>query len=88
MENLIKSIKSLKEDEKINFVYNGKKYFIDCFHIYKDGIKSFSVCSSDEYSKKQMNVKNITKKYITLYSYDMMGNKTTYKMSIEKIKLI
>ena len=88
MEHLSKSIKSLKEDEKINFVYDGKKYFIDCFHIYKDGSKSFSISSDDEYSAKHMNVKNITKKYINLYTFDMMQNKTNYKMEIEKIILI
>ena len=88
MKNLSKSIKSLKEDEKINFVYDGKKYFIDCFYIYKDGSKSFSVSSNDECSKKHMNVKNITKKYINLYTFDMMQNRTNYKMQIEKIILI
>lgn len=88
MKNLIKSIKSLKEDEKINFVYDGKKYFIDCFHIYKNDSKFFSVCLSDECSKKHMNVKNITKKYINLYTFDMMQNRTNYKMEIEKIILI
>ena len=88
MKNLVKSIKALNVDEKINFEYNLKTYVISCFFISRKGDKTYSVYKNNSIVFDGMNVEKITQKYITLYSYDMMGNKTTYKMSIEKIKLI
>ena len=88
MKNLVKSIKALNVDEKINFEYNLKTYVISCFYISRKGSKTLSVYKNNSMVFDGMNVEKITKKYITLYSYDMMGNRTTYKMNIDKIKLI
>jgi len=35
-----------------------------------------------------MNVKKVTKQYITLYTFDMMSQRTTYKMALDKIRVI
>ena len=35
-----------------------------------------------------MNVDKITNKYITLYDFNMMGQKSSYKMEISKISII
>ena len=35
-----------------------------------------------------MNVKKITKQYVTLYDYNMMGVRSDYKMAIDEIELI
>ena len=35
-----------------------------------------------------MNVLKTTKQYITLYDYNMMGVRSSYKMAIDKIQVI
>lgn len=35
-----------------------------------------------------MNVKKVTKQYITLYTFDMMDQRSTYKMALDKIRVI
>ena len=88
MKNLVKSIKALNVNEKINFEYNLKTYVIRCFYISRKGFKDYSVYKNNSIVFDGMNVEKITKKYITLYSYDMMNNKTIYKMNIDKITTI
>ena len=88
MKNLVKSIKALNVNEKINFEYNLKTYVISCFYISRKGSKDYSVYKNNSIVFNGMNVDKITQKYITLYSYDMMQNRTTYKMNIEKITII
>ena len=89
MKNLVKSINQLNKGQKINFEYNLKKYVITCFYEDRKGNNVYSVHKdSNRLIYEGMNVEKITKKYITLYSYDMMSNRTTYKMNIDKITLI
>ena len=35
-----------------------------------------------------MNVDKITKQYVTLYDYNMMSQRTTYKMAIDEMELV
>ena len=89
MKNLVKSIKALNKDEKINFQYDSKDYVINCFYKDRKGNNIYSVYrDGNKLLNEAMNVEKITNKYITLYSYDMMSNRTTYKMNIDKITLI
>jgi len=34
-----------------------------------------------------MNVEKISNKYLSLYTYDMMGTKTKYKMALEEMEM-
>ena len=88
MKNLVKSIKALNVGEKIDFEYNLKNYVISCFFMSRKGCKTYSVYKNKSIVYDGMNIEKITQKYITLYSYDMMENRTTYKMNIEKITII
>ena len=73
-----------KEGERFKIEYSGEEFNFGCFHVYEDGEKSFSVGKSIS----SMNVEKVTDKYVTLYSYDMFSQKTTYKMAINLIELI
>jgi hypothetical protein len=79
---LVKKINNNLLEENTNFEYKDKKYTLFKF-TYGSGRTSYSV--HGEYHRA-MNVDKITSKYISLYSYDMMGQRTNYKMSLLEIK--
>tara|TARA_R110000803_G_C11891379_1_gene310983 strand:+ start:532 stop:789 length:258 start_codon:yes stop_codon:yes gene_type:complete len=84
MSGVIKKIKNLKNEESLNFVYNDKTYRLKAYNSY-DNKTDYSVWGGNGISG--MNVSKISKKYISLYSYDMMSTRTIYKMSIDKISI-
>lgn len=73
-----------KQGDSFKIKYSGKEFEFECFHVDRNDEKSFSVNKPIH----TMNVEKITDKYLTLYSYDMMSQKTTYKMAIDLIELI
>lgn len=82
-------IQALELNEVFEFVY-GKNYSGEdrvftfrCYDEYK-GVKSYSVGQNVFNS---MNVSKITDKYISLYTFDMMGTRTTYKLPIAEMKV-
>lgn len=78
-------VKSLKKDDKFKFTYKFKEYTFSCFDKSERWGDSFSV-SNGIFSS--MNVDKITKQYITLYDYNMMSQRTKYKMAIDEIELV
>lgn len=75
------------ETDKFRFEYAGKNYTFQCFSTYGNGKKAFSV-SGDAYWGRSMNVDKITSQYITLYDYNLMGQKSQFKLPISQITLI
>ena len=63
------------------FTYNSKEY--ELFSGFLRGGEEPILSVWDSY--QGMNVGKITTQYVSLYSYDMMGQRTTYKMAIEKM---
>ena len=84
MSNVLKEIKNLKVGENIVITYNDKKYELRAYEGFKGEI-DYSVWAIKGFGG--MNVDKITPKYITLYDYNMMSQRSTYKMAINKIKL-
>ena len=70
-------------DSEMKITYNGQAFKIRCYADYK-GEKTFAIFK-DEVFGKGMNVSKITDKYISLYTFDMLDNKTTDKMALDKI---
>ena len=83
-KKVLLEIKCLGDGDKMIFEYKGKEYKIICFDL-ADKL-CYSVYLNDPYSLNGMNVDKISNKYISLYTYDMMGNISKYKMSLEEIK--
>ena len=84
MSNVLKTIKNLKPEEKINIFYNDKEYELKAYAGYKDKVE-YSIWSAKLF--QGMNVEKITSKYITLYDYNMMSQRTSYKMSVSEIRI-
>ena len=71
------AIKGLSDDQTINIVYKGDTYRITARKGYRAGM-SYSVWRSFS----GMNVDRLGKTSMTLYTYDMMSQKTTYRLSL------
>ena len=79
-------VDQLEEDGAFNIVYKNRNYELKCFFVSERFGKRYSMDPSHRLSGS-MNVDKITNKYISLFSYDMMDQKTTYKMSIAEIEI-
>lgn len=83
-KKVLLDIQCLRDGSKMIFEYKGKEYKIICW---KSGdTLYYSVYLNEPHSLNGMNVDKISNKYISLYTYDMMKNKTKYKMSLEEIE--
>lgn len=78
-------VKSLKKNDEFKFTYKSKEYTFSCFDKSERFGNSFSVSSR---ILSSMNVDKITKQYVTLYDYNMMSQRSTYKMAIDEIELV
>jgi len=88
MSILSKKIKSLNEGESFIFTYDGKDYEFNCYSVSERFGKSYSVRKANYLLGQSMNVDKITNKYITLYDYNLFSVKSTYKIPVNKIKII
>ena len=75
-----KAILSLKADQDMAVVYGNKKFKIRAYKSYNDEM-SYSVWNGIT----GMNVSKVGRTSLSLYTYDMMSQKTTYRMSLLNI---
>lgn len=77
-----KAILSLKADQDMAVVYGNKKFKIRAYKSYNDEM-SYSVWNGIT----GMNVSKVGRTSLSLYTYDMMSQKTTYRMSLLNIEV-
>ena len=77
-----KKFDSNELEDGLQFIYMNREFKLHKI-IYGANLDkvSCSICE-DDYWGRQMNIEKVTNKYISLYGYDMMTQRTTYKMSI------
>jgi hypothetical protein len=63
------------------FVYKEKEYK---FNVYERGLMSIN---SNRVFGDSMNVGKVTDQYVSLFTYDMMGQLSKYKISLSEITL-
>jgi hypothetical protein len=63
------------------FIYRGKEY-----KLYRFG-NGLSSVSDNHLFGSSMNVCKVTDKYVSLFGYDMMDQRTNYKMGLSEITL-
>lgn len=81
-KKVLMDINCLRVDSKIEFKYKGNNYRLRKF----EG-DSYSVFPADRLFADGMNVEKISNKYLSLYTFDMMGTKTKYKMALEEMEM-
>jgi len=91
-KKVLAAIKALGHDEVMQFTfgteycYKAKKeidrvFEIKAFHYKTTGNVDYSIYEAKSWGRG-MNVDRVTSTSLRLYSYDMMGNKTTYTMPL------
>jgi len=70
----------LTEDNYMEFMYAGKKFRLSGYVGYK-GEMSYSVWNG----VNGMNVSKVGRTSLSLYTYDMMSQKTTYTLDVLKV---
>ena len=86
MSILSKKIKNLNDGESFNFIYRDKEYEFCCYS-YSDEKKHYSVRDASSFLGAGMNVEKITKKYISLYDYNLFNIRSTYKIPVNEITI-
>ena len=85
-----KTIKELKDNETIEFRFEGEFYELKCFETeYGDDKvdKAYSIGKLGEILGERMNLLKMTDKYLTFYSFDLFNQQTTFKLPINKIEI-
>jgi len=89
---IISAIKALKDNEEINVSYGTdsdnmpKVYTIHC---YTYGVNtSYSIHKKDMFGLSGMNISTINKTTMDTYTFDMMGQRTTYRFQLHEMKLL
>ena len=84
---VVERINSLLKDESFTFKYKGIIYVLDCYSISQvTGRRSYSVNKVGSYGSNGMNVEKIGPTSLSLYTFDMMEQKSTYKMDMSLIE--
>jgi hypothetical protein len=68
---------------KQKFIYKGREFYLN---VMEGGFCFVSECDSILFGRT-MNFDKVTDKYINLFTYDMMGQCSKYKMSLSEITL-
>ena len=72
-------VKGLKENQVMSFAYKGNRFNLSAYKSY-NGEMSYSVWGA----MRGMNVSKIGNTSISLYTFDMMSQKTTYTLDIKE----
>jgi len=80
---VVSAINGLKVDESINILYDGNTYNVKAYRAY-NGELDYSIWNS----MRGMNISSIGRTSISMYSFDMMTTKTTYRMSLVNATLL
>lgn len=80
---VLNAIKALKADETLKISYAGKEFKVSAYESYK-GEMSYSVWNGIN----GMNVSKVGRTSLSLYTFDMMSQKTTYTLSLIEAAII
>ena len=87
-KKVLLDINCLNVGSKVEFKYKGEEYVLNCYD--KSEFRTLRKYYYSVYVKntlKGMNVDKISNKYLSLYTFDMMGTKTKYKMALEEMEM-
>ena len=88
-KKLYSNMEGMTEDVVLSIQYKGEPYEIYCY-VYKGlDSKDWSIYKKGNYSIHGMNIENkkMSPTSMLAYTYDMMGQRTTYKFKMQDIKV-
>lgn len=91
-KKIIKEINSLSPGEQFEVTYGVNRdgdprvFTIRAYNGFKDEI-DYTIREGDSFLGGSMNIEKILKTYMKGYTFDMMGNKTTYNFPLYMFKL-
>lgn len=89
---IINGINGLKDGDKLRVSYGTDSdnmpinYYITC-HVYGTGT-SYSIYRDDVWAMTGMNISSVGKTSMEAYTYDMMGQRTSYRFPLYELKLV
>jgi hypothetical protein len=83
--NLVKKLNNGELGEETRFAYNGTEYILSKY-VYGSGDIMYSI--HERRIGRSMNVDKVTSRYISLYTYDMMSNRTQFKLPVSDIMVL
>lgn len=84
----IKEVKAALEKGGTKFSYS-TKFEVKTFHTHQvGGDDKTGAIYEDDYSRRGMNVKKFGPTCVTLYTFDMLGNKTVGKIRYEDVEIL
>ena len=92
-KNVLEAIKALGNEESIKVIYgkdyNGQpqRYKIRC-NIWKSSGPSYSIYKDDVWGINGMNIDSLTNTQAKAYTYDMMGQRTTYNFPLYAMEIV
>ena len=87
-KDLYKAIQVMEDDAEMYILYRGDTFRVRCLHYGDDWSDNRYSLSETRPFGKAMNVDKLTKTTMTLYTYDLFSQPTTYRLSLYKCKLI
>ena len=80
---IIDRISSLKDGDSFSIIYKEDIYKVSAYKSYNDEM-SYSVWKG----YRGMNVSKVGNTSLTLYTFDMMSQKTTYRLDLSKCSIV
>ena len=80
---ILKAINGLSDDQAIDIVYKGDTYKVSAYKSYNNEM-AYSVWKD----YRGMNVSKVGRTSLTLYTFDMMSQKSTYRMDLTQCSIV
>ena len=84
---ILKAINGLSDGESVSIVYKGDTYAIRAYSSYSSKGNSVSYSVWDK-GFRGMNVNKVGKTSLALYTYDMMSQRTTYRLDLTQCTML
>ena len=87
-KEIVERMEGLPEGGTFTFKYKEDVYTLSCYSVYTNGRRAYSIDKVGHYTSG-MNIEDkIGPTTLTLYTYDMMGQRATYKMPMYLMEVI
>ena len=87
-KEIVKRMEGLSEDTSFKFKYKNEVYRLKCYAVYDNGRRSYAIDKVASYTGGMNIDHKIGPTSLTLYTYDMMSQKATYKMDMSLMEVL